>query len=576
MQESSRETHERLLIPVILLIVTAAVYLPALRDGFVCDDSQQIVLNQARFTWSSIPSYFTTDVWSYIFLFKTNYYRPVFLLWLMLNDQVFGLNTALWHASAILAHLAATLLVYMLALRLTGKRTVAGAAGLLFGVHPVHVEAVAWLSGSTETLFAILGLGAILCHLRWRDSQPQRLGWRAAEIGLFALALFAKETAVVLPVLLFAWDWLFPMPPSLSPKKRIGAAVSAVFPHLLVIFGYVFARYHALGSFAPITRNWPVPMLIGTWPLVLSFYLRQLLIPFQYSFFYPIAPVQHFGSAEIVLHLLPVLVAAGVLVWISRRSPVNAACALLLVLPILPVLNLRAFTFDDFLHDRYVYLPSAGLCILAAIGLEKLIPRVAFRAGALLVAVAGLALVSIQTGLFWKDNLALYSRAVEVAPDSGIASEYLGEELVEEQRWADALPHLNQALLKNPNSYDMYIRIAKCYLGLGDPNEAVSYFQDAILLAPSYPAAYLDVAMVEFGENLLPQAEQHMRLALRLRPAYSPLFERYHFRLATILEKEGKWSGALEEYRAEVQESGSADAVGGFERVRQRITGQVP
>jgi len=576
---SPRESRARFLIPAIVLIVTAAVYLPALRFGFVCDDAQQIILNQARFTWHSIPSYFTTDVWSYIYLLKTNYYRPVFLLWLMLNYQLFGLNTVLWHASAVAAHLAATLLVYVLALRLTGKRTVAGAAGLLFGVHPVHVEAVAWLSGSTETLFAILGLGAILCHLRWRDlrSRPQRRIWRAAEIGLFALALFAKETAVVIPVLLCAWDWLFPISPSTTVRQRIGAAVSTAAGPLLVIFIYVFARYQALGSFAPATRNWTLPAMIGTWPMVLSFYLRQLLIPFQYSLFYPIAPVKQFGLTEVFLHLLPVLLAAGALIWISRRSAVNTFCALLLVLPILPVLNLLAFTFDDFLHDRYVYVPSAGLCILAAIGLEKLIPRVPLRAAALLAAVGGLALVCVQTSFYWKDNRALYSRAIEVAPESGIASQYLGEELVEEMRWGDALHALNQALISTPNSYDTHIQIAKCYFGLGDLDQAISYFQDAISIAPRLPVAYLDLAMVEVRINLLQQAEDHMRLALRFRPVYSPLYERYHYRLARILEMEGKWSGALEEYRAELQERpGAADAQGGFDRVQQRIATQVP
>jgi protein O-mannosyl-transferase len=577
MPESKPESQARLLVPAIVLLATLAVFLPALRFGFVCDDSQQIVLNQARFTWHSIPSYFTTDVWSYVFLFKTNYYRPVFMLWLMLNYQLFGLDTGFWHASVIVAHLAATLLVYALALRLTGKRTIAGAAALLFGVHPVHVEAVAWLSGSTEPLFAIFALGAILCHLRWRDSDSQRLGWRAAEIGLFALAMFAKETAVVVPVLLCAWDWLFPIAPSASVRRRIGAAISSFLPHLLVIAAYFWARIHALGSFAPLVRSWTLPTMIGTWPLVLSFYVRQLLIPFQYSLFYPIAPVQHFGLAEAGLHLLPVLLAGCALVWISRRSPVNAACALLLVLPILPVLNLSAFTFDDFLHDRYVYLPSAGLCILAAIGIEKLLPRVSLRMVALLVVAGGLALVTVQTGFFWKDNLALYSRAVEVAPESGVASEYLSEEFVEEMRWADALPLLNQVLLRNPNSYDIYIRLAKCYFGLGDLEEAISYFQDAILLAPYRPAAYLDLAMVELSGNLLPQAEEHMRLALRLRPAYSPLFERYHYRLAQILEKEEKWSGALAEYRAELQEDpGSSDALGGFDRMQKQMAGQVP
>src|SRR5579872_35755 len=137
-------------IPAAVLALTAAVYLPSLTFGFVCDDRQQIVWSQPNFTWRAVPSYFTTDVWSYTSRERTNYYRPIFLLWLMINSKLIGLDTALWHLSAILLHLAATLLFYFLARRLVGDPLPAGVAALVFGAHPVHVEAVAWISGATE------------------------------------------------------------------------------------------------------------------------------------------------------------------------------------------------------------------------------------------------------------------------------------------------------------------------------------------------------------------------------------------------------------------------------------------
>lgn len=567
------QSRDRWLVPFFVLLVTAAVFLPALNFGFVCDDSQQIVLNQARFTWHAIPSYFTTDVWSYILLVRSNYYRPIFMIWLMLNYQLFGLNTFLWHAGALLAHLAATFLVYLLALRLTGKRLAAGAAALLFGVHPVHVEAVDWLSGSTETVFATLALGTILCHLQRRDPSSARSRlWRAAEFVLFTLAMFAKETAIVLPVLLLAWELLLPAAPSASARNRVRVAIASILPHLYIVSVYFLARYHALKGFSPLLRNWPLRSMIATWPLTLAFYLRQLLFPFQFSLFYPIQPVAHFSISRLLLPSLLVLAAAGALFWICRRGPQLSACALLLVLPILPVLYLRAFAFDDFLHDRYAYLPSVGLCILAAMGLEKLPLRRAARALLLAAAVVGLAAASVWTGRFWSDNLALYTRAIEVAPDNTIAQEYLAEELVEEERWADALPLLTKALVQDPTAYDLYIWMAKCHVGLGDPDEAMSYFGDAIALSPFDPEAYLDVAVVEFNQNLLPQAEQHMRQALLLRRAFSPLYSQYHFRLARILEREEKWPEAAAEYQAELRENPSFDdALSGLDRVRGHI-----
>lgn len=99
-------------LPVLVLVATAAAYAPALSYDFVLDDGEQIVQSQPRYTWSAVPSYFTTDIWSYTLFVKTNYYRPGFLLWLLLNSKLFGLNTALWHAAAIGLHLAATFLFF--------------------------------------------------------------------------------------------------------------------------------------------------------------------------------------------------------------------------------------------------------------------------------------------------------------------------------------------------------------------------------------------------------------------------------------------------------------------------------
>src|SRR5438067_6971747 len=133
----------RLRIPLLALAVTSAVYLPVLAYEFVSDDTQQIVWSQRYFTWRALPHYFTTDVWGHLTVIHTNYYRPIFLVWLMLNYKLLGLETALWHLSAIAAHLGATLMFYFVVRRLVGDRMVAGTAALLFGVHPVHVEAVA-------------------------------------------------------------------------------------------------------------------------------------------------------------------------------------------------------------------------------------------------------------------------------------------------------------------------------------------------------------------------------------------------------------------------------------------------
>jgi hypothetical protein len=214
------------LIPVVVLALTAAVYLPVFWLGFVNDDIPQIVNSQPYLAWRHLPHYFTTDVWSYLLPFRTNYYRPLFLVWLVLNAQVCGVDPLLSHLSALLTHLAATLLFFFLARRLLGDSMLGGAAALLFGVHPAHVEAVAWISGVTESLFAIFAFACILSYLRSRDDDPagQRRWYALATPVLFGAALLTKETALVLPVLLAVYEWLFPRAGDSTPMVRLRRA----------------------------------------------------------------------------------------------------------------------------------------------------------------------------------------------------------------------------------------------------------------------------------------------------------------------------------------------------------------
>ena len=544
-------------IPWAVLAITAAVYLPSLTFGFVCDDTQQIVWSQPNFTFRAVPSYFTSDVWSYSSRDRTNYYRPVFLIWLMLNSKFVGLNTVLWHLSAILAHLAATLLFYFLARRLIADPLLAGVAALLFGVHPAHVEAVSWVSGATEALFAILAFAAILCHLRWREESGR---WRIASLAFFALALLSKESAVALPVLIAAYEWLFPA----GPGSRIRRVVWVVLPYAAVFLLYLPLRIDALGGLMPMTAHWTVFMLWATAPRVLAFYLFHLFLPTEHSLFYPITPVRELGSTNFFIPLLTVAVAAAALLWISRRSPLAAFSSALLIVPILPVLNLRAFPFDDFLHDRYIYLAIAGFSMLIALAIRAVSRGRPWLFQAIVLAHAlVLSTITLRTSLYWRDDVTLFSHAVAVAPESGIAQSYLGEALVHEKRWAEALPLLKAALVGYPMEYSLTNAVAHCYIGLGDYTQAAAWLHDAIAMKPQYSESYLNLGMLELHQGRVADAEAHVRRALQLRRRSdaSPEFDRYHFALGVVLEQKGDLASALAEYQAELNENPRADDV---------------
>src|SRR5262245_48840097 len=149
-----------------VLVATALVYVSCLRYEFTYDDNSQIVLNPAITSTTHITEYFTKHVWETVdSTAPAQYYRPVFLLWLLLNYKLFALSPAGWHATNLVVHLLATWLVFVLARRLTSDQLVATIAAFLFGVHPAHVESVAWVSGVTDPLMTVFFVGAILLYL---------------------------------------------------------------------------------------------------------------------------------------------------------------------------------------------------------------------------------------------------------------------------------------------------------------------------------------------------------------------------------------------------------------------------
>ena len=550
----------RLRIPLLVLVMAAAVYGPTLRYEFVFDDTPQIVQSQPNLTWARLPGYFKTHVWQYISPYPTNYYRPLFMVWLMLNSQALGVDPMLWHLSAVLHHLLATLLFYFLARRLLESDLLAGMAALVFAVHPAHVEAVAWISGVTEPLFAILTFGTLLCYLRWREETHAAAAWkwRAATICLFGAAIFAKETAMVIPVLVVLFEWIL-YGEEERPAERLRRIFWVIFPFVAVMFCYLALRIHALHGLAPVKRPWPLAVVAGSWPFTLSYYIRQLLLPIRYSVFPAMAPVREPGFLNFSIPVLIVAVTAAGLYWLARRSQAAACAVALLVIPIIPVLNLSAFAFDDFLHDRYLYVPSAGLCILLALGWERLGTRM--RVVALVPVVVLLAAVTLRTSQYWKDNLTLYTRAVELAPNSAIAQAYLGEELLARKRFADALPVLRSALAGFNKGSDLYSDIAECYMAMGQYDDAINYVRDAIAIMPGNPHYYVNLAVIELRKGQLDDAEAHARKALQMRRRISAMESHYHDALGLILAEKGNLKGAVAEYQAELQENPAAEEV---------------
>ncbi len=551
------------------LAITAAVYLPSLHYGFVFDDHNQIENNPLIQSWHYLPRAFAGHLWAQ----KTAlaiYYRPVFTLWLMLNYALFGLNAGAWHGAALALHLLATALVYFLALRLTRRQWTSGIAALLFGLDPIHVEAVDWVSGATGPLSASLLLAALLAYFKAREAG--RAAWMAVALAASLLSDLAHESGVVIVALVFSYEWVDSR--RLPPLRRLRRAAWAALPFAAVILLYAGVRLAALQSFAERRNPYSVWQVLLAIPAGALFYVKHLIAPIGMSLFYNLSVANSQQPVRVALACLTLIIIAAVIWLFVRRSPLLTWLALWIVVTLLPAFALLFFNSTELVHDRYLYLPSVAFCILIAMALDRLRP--AHAAPTLAFAVCLAAAYAVGTAYessFWRDGLTLNQREVAISPGNEIATHNLGVELMLAQRDADAIPYFLRVLQADPRSEETLFALGICYLNLDMLDDSARYFSRAIAMTPSDPKPHLLLGRVLEKQDRLGDAETEIRRAIALlRVARG--FKAYHLALADVLADKGDTNGALREYQAELDSDPlSTEARAGAEKMETILHG---
>jgi len=549
---------------VLVCALTFIAYVGTLAFGFVYDDKPVIVDNAALRSWRSvIPSLIPGASTRVAGFPRETFYRPVTAFWARLNYAAFGLNPAGWHFAMLAGHVLMTYLVFAVVKRLTGSRNTAAIAALLFGLHPVHVENVAWVSSVNDLLMSLLLLGSFLAYLKSRDGRFRSGAtlWITASVALFGLGLLSKETAAVFPLLILGFAITFAHSRS-SGNTNLWSAVkesSVSIPYFAVLAAYlVFRRQMLHGLSTSITPlSWTTMIL--TWPSVMWFDLKHLLLPISSSEFYSLAYVTAPGLDNLLLPVLFVLIAC-VAAWSGISKLANPRLGLFaliwIVLPLLPTLYLRVIASDNFVHDRFLYFPSVGIVILMAlatcrISAGKMLGKSVVPAEWAIVAVlcaAGL-VGTVSHQVQWASNLLLYQNGVASAPQNLVVHDNLANELVNLGRYDSAIPIYLNVLQRNPRFWSSNYNLGYTYYRMGRFAEAESYLSRAVQIDDHDPDQFMFLARAQMQQGKLAQAAQNAERALQRGPQ-SPGF---HFVLAKILEESGMREQAISEYKTEVR-----------------------
>ncbi len=514
----------------VLGLSAAAIFAPTLSFDFVYDDGSQILANPWLWHARHLPELLTKAVWSFKGDLPSNYYRPIQMLLYFIDAQLFGRSPFGFHLTNVLIHVAATIAGFILLREVTGERR-AAAAALLFAVHPAHVESVAWIAGSTDVNCAVLMFACLWAWSRSHAAAGRRRATLTVVTGmLFLAALLAKETAVVIPALALAMPpgtdragTPRPLPRLMSRKATRLAVVSAC-----VLPAYLLLRWHALGGLSGFVRH-PELSPAGIVANALALIPRYLLVAFPPWTLVPdrvfepasgmLDPWCLAGTAIMVIGLL-------LAVWLRRSAPSVVFGIALMLVPLLPVLQVQ-YVGINVQADRYLYVPSLGVCLLIAEAAASIarhratgpgVRRAVVMAGALFVLAA--AVRTVNAAGTWKNDQTLARAAIALEPRSITMRVLLATTLDRAGRTDEAANVAEAAAALDPHNPDAAASVAalRAQRDAKSPEEQVSILRAALVENPVHPYLWASLSAACVRARLFDQAVAAAKRALALDP----------------------------------------------------------
>jgi Flp pilus assembly protein TadD len=521
--------------PLAAIAITLLVYLRCVGNGFVYDDNEMIVFNRSIGDGAMVWRSLVNDSWWFRNPFKlpqSAYYRPLQDVWLAANYHLFGFAPPGWHLAIVAVHLIAVWLVFQIARELTDSRWTPIIAATLFGVLPIHAQAVVWPTAIPLPMSALFELAAFLFFIR---RERDRRATKILAPLFYAMALLSHESAVVFPLIVVAYVVLL-APGSASEGNASARAVSwrerflragiETAPFFIELAVYLAIRLYVLGFISrlsitnPMTRTqeWlTMPSALGTYAMLLVALWRAG----------PAHSVHIVSSAAAREFYLPMLAliglvgSAGVALWSDRRRLFYLFCAVWIAVSLVPVMNLRAFSPQALVEDRYLYLASAAWCIaiaeLAVSFFSRVEPSGRLLAAATAIVTVVCAGILFHDESFWHDEIALFSTCVEMAPRSSLCHGRLGLALKQRGDAKGAERELAIAQEIAPADGANLYNLGLVHAEMGRIEEARGELKRALALMPdAMPGTYVEYAKIADAVGHADERDDALRHAEKL------------------------------------------------------------
>ncbi len=582
------------LVSLFLFLLVILCYLPATRCGFVTFDDDTYVYNNLHVqngpNLSSLSWALTTRL--------NGSWHPLTWISTILDYSAYGSKPWGHHLTNVLIHGLTTVLVFLLFRQISRSSACGFFVAALFGLHPLHVESVAWVSERKDVLCAFFWILSLLMYVRYAatrassDRLPVQTYYLLC-LFFFVCGLMSKPMIVTLPFLLLLMDW-WPLrrfrgpvdqskadaPASETPVTRLLLEKLPFFILALTGCLVTMSGQRAAGAMMAEADD---PLKIRLINAIISYgtYLRQFVWPSGLAVYYPYPKAVHFWNllaAALALAAITLFVLS-----IARRKPAMVFGWLWFGITLLPVIGL--IQVGGQAHaDRYMYVPLIGLSVMAVWLVGDFLAR--WKNGLRFGHVGGgivivlCAILTIKQIAFWLDSESLYRRALAVTRDNAVAENNLGDILLAKAQFEESLRHCQEAARLAPAFPAPFFNMGDALAGLGRLDQAIKQYEEALGRFPADAGIYerygrilslkgrLQDSIVQFEKSLaldpnqsqshcnlaitliklrrFDEATSHLREAVRLKPDYITA----RSNLGSLLGREGKTAESIEQFRA--------------------------
>jgi len=489
------------------------------------DDDIYVIRNRqvkAGITRESILWAFTTS--------HAGNWHPVTWLSHMLDCEFFGLNPLRHHMTSLLLHIANTLLLFWVLKRMTKAVWCSGFAAVLFALHPVHVESVAWVAERKDVLSGFFWMLTMAAYVRYAE-RPGITRYLLVFLA-FVLGLMAKPMLVTLPFVLLLLDWwplerfawLKSEPVKINCQRtttcRLIAEKIPLFVLAAVSCVVTYTIQKSSGAVSPVEAVPLNPRITNALVSYIS-YIGKMIYPSKLAVLYPHPgynlPLWKPIAAFLILSIVSVCV-----IYAARLGRRYLAVGWLWYIGILvPVIGLVQVGAQG-MADRYTYLPSVGFFIVITYGAVEFFSkrnyqRILLGISAGLVLFVLLICTRVQVR-YWRDSLALFERALAVTKDNYQMHNNLAYVLKSQDRFDGAIGQYRKALRIAPNNAEAHFHLGNLLRRQGELDEAIGHYLDVVVIKPDHADAHNNLGYAFRTRGEFVEAISHFRQALKFRP----------------------------------------------------------